>query len=243
MRNLWPILLVCLTFLLGLYLTGSAYNHKFRSRQTVKVVGSAAHNFDSDLIVWSGTFSRHSQDIKDAYSALKRDADAIRAYLSEKGIEADEVIFSSVTNEKQYRYVYDDHGRLSQEIFTGYLLRQSIKVESSRIEEVEKISREITELLQMGIEFNSQAPLYYYTRLSELKIDLLAKAAQDARQRAETIVGNAEGKTGKLIQASMGVFQITGQNTNEDFHYGGAFNVTSKKKTATITVRLEYTLN
>src|SRR5690606_41569626 len=162
MRNLWPILLVCLTFLLGLYLIGSAYNHKFRSRQTVKVVGSAAHNFDSDLIVWSGTFSRHSQDIKDAYSALKRDADAIRAYLSEKGIEADEVIFSSVTNEKQYRYVYDDHGRLSQEIFTGYLLRQSIKVESSRIEEVEKISREITELLQMGIEFNSQTPLYYY---------------------------------------------------------------------------------
>ena len=38
----------------------------------------------------------------------------------------------------------------------------------------------------------------------------------------------------------MGVFQITGQNSSEDFTYGGSFNTFSKNKTANITVRLEY---
>jgi hypothetical protein len=38
----------------------------------------------------------------------------------------------------------------------------------------------------------------------------------------------------------MGVFQITGQNENEEYSYGGAFNTSSINKTATITVKTEY---
>jgi len=38
----------------------------------------------------------------------------------------------------------------------------------------------------------------------------------------------------------MGVFQITGQNSNENYSYGGTFNTTSKNKTASITLRTEY---
>lgn len=41
----------------------------------------------------------------------------------------------------------------------------------------------------------------------------------------------------------MGVFQITGQYSNENFSYGGTFNTQSKNKTATITTRLEYELD
>jgi hypothetical protein len=38
----------------------------------------------------------------------------------------------------------------------------------------------------------------------------------------------------------MGVFQITGKNSNEDYSYGGAFNTSSKEKTASITLKVEY---
>jgi hypothetical protein len=38
----------------------------------------------------------------------------------------------------------------------------------------------------------------------------------------------------------MGIFQITGQNSSEDYSWGGAFNTSSKRKTASITMRLEY---
>jgi hypothetical protein len=102
------------------------------------------------------------------------------------------------------------------------------------------MSREITTLLQQGIELNSSSPSYYYSRLNELKIDLLAKASADAKQRAESIATNSGGKLGDLKKANMGVFQITGRNSNEDYSYGGAFNTTSKEKTASITLKVEY---
>ena len=111
------------------------------------------------------------------------------------------------------------------------------------IELVEKISREVTELLQKGIEFNSQKPSFYYTKLNELKIDLLAKASSDAKLRAETIAKNSGAGIGNIKKATMGVFQITGKNDNEEYASGGSFNTSSKQKTASITIRVEYQCN
>jgi hypothetical protein len=108
---------------------------------------------------------------------------------------------------------------------------------------VEKLSREITGLLQKGIELNSTPPAYYYSGLNELKIDLLARAAADARQRAESIAKNSEASLGRVKKANMGVFQITGKNSNEDYSYGGVFNTSSKEKTASITLKCDYQVN
>ncbi|HET7116679.1 MAG TPA: SIMPL domain-containing protein, partial [Hanamia sp.] len=105
------------------------------------------------------------------------------------------------------------------------------------------ISREATELIEKGIEFNSQAPLFYYTKLTEIKMDLLAKASADGKQRAEIIAKNAGSSLGKLKNANLGVFQITGKNTDEDFSYGGTFNTSSKNKTGSITIRMEFAVN
>jgi len=127
--------------------------------------------------------------------------------------------------------------------FTGYQLNQSLVIESKEVEKVEKISREITELLNQGIAFYSQQPRYYYTDLESLKLEMIAKATEDARIRAERISENSGASLGNLISANMGVFQITGQNSGEDYSWGGAFNTSSKNKTASITMKLVFEVN
>ena len=129
------------------------------------------------------------------------------------------------------------------EEFLGYVLTQSLQINSNDVEKVETVSREITELLNKGIQFYSQAPRYYYTKLADLKIEMISKATADAKTRAEQIAANSGGKLGKLISAKMGIFQITGQNSNEDYSWGGTFNTESKEKTASITMKLDYKTN
>jgi hypothetical protein len=94
--------------------------------------------------------------------------------------------------------------------------------------------------LEQGIELTSNPPEYYYTQLNTLKIDLLAQASSDSRTRAETIAKNSGGSLGGIKKATMGVFQITGKNANEDYSYGGVFNTSSKLKTASITMKIDY---
>ena len=48
------------------------------------------------------------------------------------------------------------------------------------------------------------------------------------------------GKLGKLESAKMGIFQITGQNSKENYSWGGTFNTSSRNKTASITMKLTY---
>ena len=69
---------------------------------------------------------------------------------------------------------------------------------------------------------------------------MISQATEDARIRAEKIAENAGSNLGILKSARMGVFQITGQNSKEDYSWGGTFNTSSKEKTASITMRLQY---
>lgn len=232
-----------LSIILTGYIIGKAYNYKYSSINTVSVIGGADFNFSADMVVWSAAYSKSNFDLKTAYASLKTDEEQVRAYLKKNGISDSEMVFSAIVIDKQFSYSYGENGNVTSTTFAGYQLRQTVKVNSRSIDKVEKISREITELLQSGIELSSEQPAYYYTKLSDLKIKLLEQATEDARIRAEAIAKNGDSKLGDLKKASMGVFQITGQYSNEDYTYGGTFNTKDRNKTANITVRLEYELD
>lgn len=69
---------------------------------------------------------------------------------------------------------------------------------------------------------------------------MIASATQDGLLRATTIAKNSGDTLGKLRYADMSVFQITAQNSPEEYSWGGAFNSTSRMKTASITMKLQY---
>jgi hypothetical protein len=240
-NNITAIVIASAIVVLGLILA-NAYKYRFRSAEEVSVVGLAEVDFTSDLIVWQGSFERKSMNLKEAYASLKTDEQAIKEYLKTKGIPDTSIVISAVNIDKEFSQSYDERGNVIN-TFSGYRLSQKVKIQSMDMNRVEALSREVTELIERGIEFKSEAPLYYYTKLSTLKMDLLAKASEDAKLRAETIAKSVDSKLAKLKKANMGVFQITGKNNDEDYSYGGTFNTRDKFKTASITIRMDYRLN
>lgn len=243
MKNHLTTVIYAIAIIIASLIIGGAYKYKFKSSETISVTGMAEIDFSSDLIVWSGSFSRNGIGINEAYAALKQDENAIKSYLNQKGIPDSCIIFTSVNMTKNYQRQYDQQGNITSEFFSGYSLSENVRVESAEIDRVEKMSREITELLEKGIELTSNTPEYYYTKLNELKIDLLAKAGADAKLRAETIAKNSGSSLGSIKKGTMGVFQITGKNVNEVFSYGGSFNTSSKLKTASVTLKADYLVN
>lgn len=218
-----------------------AFMNRNRANDVISVTGLAERDFISDLIVWTGRFTAHQLDLKEAFKELKRDREIIRSYLKKKKIPEDEVVFSSVDIRKEFKTTtLKDRSQVRE--FTGYRLTQHINIESSNVAKIEVLSREITELINSGIEIYSNDPQYYYTKLGELKIDMLALATANARVRAEKIAKNSGGNLGKLKFARLGVYQIVAQNSSEEYTWSGAYNTTAKNKTAAITVKLQYEL-
>jgi len=235
--------IIGLSFIIGVWILAGAYKFRSNAQNTITVTGSAEKDFVSDLVIWNGSYSRKYMDLQAAYAQLKEDENAIRTYLTGKGIKNEEMVISAININKEFDYKTDEYGRSQGQQFSGYNLTQNVKVESTDIDKIEKISREATELIKTGIEFNSSSPLFYYTKLTEVKMDLLAKASDDGKKRAEIIAENAGSSLSKLKKATLGVFQITGKNSDEDYSYGGTFNTSSKNKTGSITIRMEFTVN
>ncbi|WP_434979745.1 SIMPL domain-containing protein [Daejeonia sp. YH14] len=238
-RNIIAVAVASLGFIGGLAFLGNAIKNRNQGENTISVTGLGTKQFTSDLITWSGNFSRSSMDLKSAYNELSADRKTIENYLLSKGIPKNEMVFSAVDIQKQYSYTTQANGSSSQ-YFTGYQLTQTVSIESKDVPKIENLSRNITEIINQGIEFTSSSPNYFYTKLSEVKQQMIADATKDARERAEKIAENSGSSLGHLKKATMGVIQITAPNSNEDYSYGGTFNTTSKEKDASITIRLEY---
>jgi hypothetical protein len=184
-------LIIGIAIVISVLVMTATLKYKFKLPETISVTGLGEKNFTSDQIVWKGTFMRSGFDLKTAYAALKSDEGEIRQYLLANNISDSTILFSSVDMQKNYETRYDAKGNAAGSVFNGYTLTGSVTIDSKYIPVVEKLSREITGLLQKGIELNSTVPDYYYSHLNELKIDLLARASEDARQRAESIAKNS----------------------------------------------------
>ena len=229
-----------IAIIISSFFLGKAYVDRSKTSGKIQVTGLGNANFTSDLIVWGASFRAQNFDLKLAYSKLENDKKLIKEYLISKGIKENNLVFSSVNTDRLTKRKYTSDGKYIGEEFIGYSLRQNLDVESKEVNKVEKIAREVTELLNQGITLYSQDPRYYYTKLADLKIEMISKATEDARVRAENIAKFSGGKLGELQSAKMGIFQITGQNSNEDYSWGGTFNTSSKEKTASITMKLVY---
>lgn len=233
---------VCAAIIVAAAVLGSAYTYKYRSQDTIVVTGLGETEFTSDLIVWRGYITAESPNAESGYAQLESSKKKVSDFLTSKGIEPSAVVFQFVNVNKTFESVYGPNGNWAGQRFTGYELRQEFVIESSNLDAVENVSREISSLIAKGVSIDAAEPSYYYTKLDDVKLGLIEKASADARTRAEKIAANAGAEIGRVASARMGVFQITGANSNEEFSAGGSFNTSSRNKKARITMRLEYRL-
>jgi hypothetical protein len=235
--------LIGVCVIISAYVFMKGYRDRNGKENVIHVTGMGSRNFDSDLIVWRGSFSKTSNDLAAASAALEADRNTIKSYLMGKGIQENEIVFSAMEIKKNYDETRNSNGDVTATTLTGYSLSQMVAIESSEVSKVEQISREVTELIASGVEFYSEIPEFYYTKLAELKVEMVSEATSDARLRAEKIAQSAGGELGSLQSAEMGIFQIVGQNSDEDYSWGGAFNTSSRRKTASITMQLNFEID
>lgn len=235
-------IVMAIALLLIAWILGAAYRYKFKSTQTITVNGNAKKDFESDLVKWNATFSRKNFELSSASAQLATDRDLVRDFLVQQGIKSDEIRFEAVNIAKDFEYHTDGKGN-GYNTFSGYTLSQTVSVESKDLNKVDNASREISTLISKGIELSSSTPNYYYSKLEDLKLELISQASKNAHQRAGNIAKESNAGLGNLVKADLGIFQITGQNDNEEYSSGGAFNTTSRKKTANITIKASFLSN
>lgn len=188
-------LMLGIALIISSVIFGWFYSNAKRGDEAISVTGSAKRRITSDLVVWSVGTSSQAAQLADAYKQIADSIPKIRQYLVSKGIPEEQITIGPISTTKLAKR--DSEGNETGEI-TGYSLSQEIEVRSQDVQKIAQIARESTELINQGILVESNAPKYYYTKIGDLKIEMLGEAARDAKERAERIAAS----TGNLSDQS-----------------------------------------
>jgi uncharacterized protein len=205
---------------------------RIKSDNTIQVTGSAKRRIKSDLVIWSAKVSSRATEMRSAYKTLSGNVPKLTAWLEKKGVPKARIKIYSVST--RAIHPHDKEGREIADTITAYELTQMVEVRSNDVERIGTIANEATQLIDEGVELESEAPEYIYTKLGDLKIQMLAEAARDSKTRADQVATSTGAKIGALRQARMGVIQINPADSTETSNEGN--NDTSSLEKDIITV-------
>ncbi|MFN4972174.1 MAG: SIMPL domain-containing protein [Bacteroidota bacterium] len=228
-----------LALIMATLLITSTWRSGQQAQQTLTVIGSAKMDMVSDMGVLRGSINTMDIRLADAITAVMRQQPRVAEFLAAQGIKPQQVEWFPPTS-------YGNNEFTAQGFQTGRILNYSVsqrfQVKVNDTKRIKDIAMQLTELIASGINLQMETPEYYYSKLSDVKINIQAEAARDAQNRAERIASATGQKLGKLRSARMGVIQITPKNSNVVSDYG-INDVTSVQKEITAVVHASFEID
>jgi hypothetical protein len=236
-KGLWGLgILLALGLIISAYLIGLAVKTAIPNHYKITVKGYNERKITSDYVTWQGNVIARASSLPKAYEKLEQDLSLILGYLKEQGVNEKDLHISSAQTSVYYKQT--DNGTKTNDI-EGYGLRYDFSVNSGNVLLISNIANQITSLIKDGLEIESYKPQYFYTKIDELKIDMLGEAAKDALARAVQLASNSGSQVGKLRSAQQGVFQITPAFSTTVSDYGENDTSTIEKSIKAV-VTMEY---
>jgi hypothetical protein len=201
-----PAAIIALGIAAGGYFVGQTLYNSNAGINTADVKGLAERRVESDRAFWRIQYivSGKSKDaIPALYEKSKADQATIVAVLREVGFDAAEVSPGVVDYDRlEFR---DESQNLVDE---KYVLTGSIEVETEKVRLVATARARLNELIAVGIDIRNNPPSYYFTRLNDIKPEMLREATTNARLAANEFAANAGVSVGGIRSAIQGGFTI-----------------------------------
>lgn len=211
-------LILGLCLIIGLsslgYLLGDAAIRFKEYERIINVKGLSEREYSADIVIWPIQFSTASNDLEEIYKTIDGNTEKIKSFLKSAGIEENEITYSSpaIMDKSAQQYGSQDRAEFR------YTASQTVTVYSSNIDVVRAVMSRMSELGKQGIvftgnDYQSQTE-YIFTRLNEVKPEMIEEATRNAREVAEKFASDSKSSLGKIRAASQGQFSISDRDKN-----------------------------
>lgn len=234
-----PFVLPALLLGAGIFLSASAVSYTLYAIRaldnTLSVTGSAKQEAKADRAKWSVsvTHSAYDSELTSAYAQVSRDAAAVTAYFKSQGIAAEDISTNTAVADQDWSY-QKTGGEPSR-----YNVHEEVTIESSDVDKIAALAQNANALFAKGLSVSPRQPEYYISTLPDLRVQLLGKAIEDARARAQAIAASGGGSVGKLKSAASGVVQVLAPNSTNVDDYG-SYDTSTINKEVSVTARATF---
>lgn len=213
------------------YFVGDGFYQGRKTERRVTVRGLAERETRADIANWKLRFTAASNDLGAVQARIESDYLKLKNFLTGAGLSNDEIILGQleVIDQKaqQYRSNAIDGNR--------FIITQNVQIRSTQVDLVEQLSRQTGDLVKQGLILqDNQGPSFVFTKLNDVKPDMIAAATRNAREAAEKFAEDSGAGVGNILRASQGYFSIEPLVPTDD--YRGAAGQIGKKVRVVTTI-------
>lgn len=172
----------------------------------VTVKGVAERDVEADLAIWPIRFVATGDDLAAVQAEIQRQATGVAVFLADAGIPPDAVRVQSVDVTDVLAQAYRS-GRTE----SRFIIAETLLVRSTDVGRVEATSQRVGALIDAGVVLSGEGgagPSYLFTRLNDVKPEMIAEATRRAREGAEQFAADSGSRVGGIRRANQGLFQI-----------------------------------
>jgi hypothetical protein len=222
---------------LGGFFVGRGFVQGRTSDRFVTVKGVAEREVKADIALWPLRFVATDNDLGAAQRQIETSRQAILAYLSEYGIEAEGTQVQGLQVDDR---LAQSRGQMPAQ--SRFTITQTLMVRSGDPEVIRSASQNVGELVDAGVVLESSGgwsggPTYVFSRLNEYKPDMIAEATASAREAAEKFAQDSGAPLGGIRRATQGIFQILPRDRAPGISESGQL-----EKTLRVVTTVEYLL-
>ncbi|GAA3549341.1 SIMPL domain-containing protein [Zobellella aerophila] len=197
--------------------------------RVVAVKGLAEREVQADLVVWPLSFSVTADTLAELYEALDNDQQKITVFLMQAGFSEQEIRATAPAVTDLW---IDNYGE--RRAPQRYRADAIVLVRTAQVERVNNIQPEAITLVSQGVLLRQRfehKTQYLFTRLNEIKPDMIAEATANARAAAQQFAKDADAEVGAIRSAQQGYFSVSDLD-----------GYTPEKKQVRVVTSVEYSL-
>ena len=225
---------------LGGYFIGNGF-YRAMSGRTVTVKGLAERDVVADTAVWNIKINGVGGDLGVLQQQIDNDIVEINSFLINAGFAPEDIQNLRVQVRDKYAG-YSDTELRNQQNDGRYVIETGVMVRSHNVDLVDKVSRQMGELVKRGITITEDyaGPIYIFNGLNDIKISMIEQATKNAKSAGEQFAKDADAKLGKIKSANQGVFSIESRDPTDSWSSNERQAINKKVRVvATITFYLK----
>lgn len=235
---------IILSLALNAVILGRSLQRFNKEDRTISVKGFSEREVKSDLAVYTIRTRIADNDLSAGTRAIEESKNKLVAFLQENGIAREEIIQKDLVVNDKKAQEYTNPGMDNS---FRFILDNVTQVRSTNVEIIEKVSRMTDELLKRGVVVSNRnefqgAVRYYYTRLNDIKPEMLSDATRNAKNAALQFAMESNTKLGKLKRANQGLFTILDRDESLSGRSDYASGVNDLVKKVRVVVSVEYSI-
>ena len=189
----------------GYFVSQTMYNAKV-ALNTAQAKGLAERRVLADRANWKivlKSATKQKADIPNLYEQAEQNQQTIVKLLKDNGFDDSEIELG-VLKYNYYEFRDDKQILVDQK----HSLIGAISVETPKVKQVGKVRTVVNKLIAQGIDIDNREPIYRFTKLNDIKPEMLREATKNARIAANEFAENAGVKVGGIRNALQGRFIV-----------------------------------